>query len=178
MQIPWEFSSLPRSVRQVLVRSENNPFEAVIPIPIAPEPKPRIATWVDPATGNPYAKAVHQDFQSLVTPANPARPGETIHVYLTGLGPLDGPVPTGAPGPLTPLLHPVTPLQCVFLNSTPQPLAMPYLGYAVGLVGIYQADLTIPDDVVTGTQQLLCTVKNPSGNVFSSVAPLSIAATQ
>ncbi len=175
VQIPWEYSSLPRSVHQVLVRSDNNPFEAVIPIPIVPEAEPRIAIWVDPPSGNSYAKAVHQDFQDLVTPANPARPGELIHVYLTGLGPLDGPLPTGAPGPLTPLLHPVTPLRCALVGSTIQPLAMPYLGYAVGLVGIYQADVTIPSDVTMGTQQLLCRVTNPSGNVFSSVAPLSTA---
>lgn len=177
VQIPWEYASSPRTLHQVLIRSGSNPFEAVATIPVTPEARPQIITWTDPATGQAYAKAVHQDFQSLVTPASPARPGETVHVYLTGLGPLDQPLPTGAPGPLIPLLHPVTPLRCLFLDGPPQPLAMPYLGYAVGMVGFFQADLTIPDGVVTGTQRLLCTVMPPSGT-YSSGALLSTAAVQ
>jgi uncharacterized protein (TIGR03437 family) len=177
VQIPWEYAASPRSVHHLLVRSENNPFEAVANIPVTPDVRPQIITWTDPATGRAYAKAVHQDFQSVVTPANPARAGEFVHIYLTGLGALDQPLPTGAPGPLTPLLHPVTPLQCLFVNSSPpQPLDLPYLGYAVGLVGFYQADLKIPDRVGTGTQQLLCTVMTPSGT-YSSAAMLTTTST-
>ena len=178
VQIPWEYASFPRSVHHILVRSENNPFEAVANIPVTPDVRPQIILLTDPATGGAYAKAVHQDFQSVVSPANPARSGEIVHVYLTGLGPLDQPLPTGAPGPIEPLLHPVTPLRCLFVNSSPpQPLAMPYLGYAVGLVGFYQADLKIPDGVGTGTQQLLCTVETPSGT-YSSVASLDTVSMQ
>lgn len=171
VQIPWEYESFPRSVHELLVRSGNNPFEAVVNVSVTPEPRPQIIRWTDAASGRAYAKAVHADFQSLVTPASPARPGETVHVYFTGLGPLDQSLPTGAPGPLTPLLHPVTPLQCRFPDSPQQVLAMPYVGYAVGLVGFYQADLTIPDGVSAGSQQLLCTVVTSSGT-YSSVAPL------
>src|SRR5690606_14708524 len=34
-----------------------------------------------------YAAALHSDFR-LVAPADPARPGETILLFLTGLGPI------------------------------------------------------------------------------------------
>jgi uncharacterized protein (TIGR03437 family) len=131
-----------------------------------------MATWLDSATGKDYAKAIHQDFQSLVTPSSPARPGETIHVYLTGLGPLDQAVPTGAPGPVSPAVHPLAPINCWLENSPGQQLQMPYLGYAAGLIGIYQADLTMPDNLVRGTPTLYCTASDSSGT-FSGAALLS-----
>jgi uncharacterized protein (TIGR03437 family) len=157
----------------VLIRSQNNLFEAVVNIEMTPGIEPHMATWKDPASGITYAKAVHEDFQSLVTPSSPARPGEAIHLYLTLLGPLDRTLPTGAPGPLTPLLHPVTPLTCGFLGSTSSPpLRMPYLGYAVGMVGIYQADLIIPDNAPQGIQTLYCTASDGTGT-YGTTAGLS-----
>jgi len=172
VQIPWEYASFPHGAHKVLIRSENNPFEAVVNVGITPGIEPYLTTWEDRATGIRYAKAVHQDFQSLVTPFSPARPGETVHVYLTGLGPLDQPLPTGAPGPSAPLAHPVAPLNCR-LESISSPLLMPYLGYAVGMVGIYQADLTIPDNAPQGIPMLYCAASDASGIVHTTARPLS-----
>src|SRR5204863_1794235 len=95
VQIPWEYASSSRGVHKVLIRSQNNPFEAVANVGVTPGIEPHIATWEDPATGIPYAKAVHQDYGSLVSPSSPARRGEIVHLYLTGLGPLDQALPTG-----------------------------------------------------------------------------------
>jgi uncharacterized protein (TIGR03437 family) len=173
VQIPWEYASFSQGTHKVLIRSQNNPFEAVVNVGITPGIEPYLATWEDPATGNQYAKAVHQDFQSLVTPASPARAGETVHVYLTGLGPLDQALPTGAPGPLAPLAHPVAPLNCRLGSSPSQPLLMPYVGYAVGMIGIYQADLTIPDDAPQGIPMLYCAASDASGIVHTTARPLS-----
>ena len=48
-----------------------------------------------------FAAALHADF-SVVTPANPAKPGEIILLFVTGLGPTDPPVGTNVPGPVPP----------------------------------------------------------------------------
>lgn len=85
-----------------------------------------------------------------------------MHVYLTGLGPLDHPVPTGVPTPLSPAAHPLTSPYC-WLDPGLTRLEMPYLGYAVGMIGIYQADLTIPDGVAEGTSVLYCTISDSAG---------------
>ena len=84
VQIPWEYSSLSQAIHKVLIRSQNNPFEGLVSVTVTPRIAPHIATWAGQATGFEYAKAVHADFQSLVSPSSPARPGETVHVYLPG----------------------------------------------------------------------------------------------
>lgn len=173
VQIPWEYASSARGIHKVLIRSPNNPFEAVVNVGFTPGVEPHLAIWEDPATVIPYAKAVHQDFRSLVTPASPAHAGETVHVYLTGLGPLDQTLPTGAPGPSAPPAHPVTPLACTLGSTFSPPLPMPYLAYATGLIGIYQADLTIPDNAPEGTSVLYCATSDGSA-VRVTGAPLSI----
>lgn len=99
VQIPWEDASSVRMVHTLTIFSSDIPFENVVKVPLAPQPLPDVATFVDPDTGTTLAKAAHEDFMSLVTPAHPARPGETVHVYLTGLGAVDQPVATGAPSP-------------------------------------------------------------------------------
>jgi uncharacterized protein (TIGR03437 family) len=172
VQIPWEYTWAP-GTHQVVIRSQGNPFEAVVSVPVATTVEPRIALWKDPATGTRYAKAVHEDFQSLVTPASPARAGETVHVYLTGLGALDQPLPTGAPGPLAPLLHPLVQLYCRLDANPALPMQMSYLGYAAGMIGIYQADLTIPDNVAQGNHTLYCGVPEPNFTGYTGSATLS-----
>ncbi len=174
VQVPWEYASVPEGTRHLAIRSDNSPFELVVNIRLTHRVEPWMATWRDPATGIDYAKAAHADFSGLVTPSSPARPSETVHVYLTGLGPLDHPLATGAPGPSDPLVHPVTPLVCRLGESSP-PLEMPYLGYAVGMIGIYQADITIPDHPPEGRSTLLCTATTAAGT-FSGTGALATTA--
>jgi uncharacterized protein (TIGR03437 family) len=174
VQVPWEYASVPEGTRKLAIRSEDNPFELVVNFRLTHGVEPWMATWRDAATGVDYAKAAHADFSGLVTPSSPARPGETVHVYLTGLGPLDHPLATGAPGPADPLVHPVAPLVCR-LGDPPEPLVMPYLGYATGMIGIYQADLTIPDHPPDGRPSLYCTATTDAGT-FSGAGALATSA--
>jgi uncharacterized protein (TIGR03437 family) len=162
VQVPWEHAAVPEGRRRILIRRGDNPFEAVVNLTLTHHLQPNIAQWKDPVTGMSYAKALHADFRSLVSPSSPARRGETVHVYLTGLGPLDYPVPTGVAGPLEPLVHPLT-LPVCRLGPGLTRVETPYTGYAVGMVGIYQADLTIPDDAPEGTSVLYCTVSDSAG---------------
>jgi uncharacterized protein (TIGR03437 family) len=176
VQIPWEYASSSSGIHKVLIRSQNNPFEGVVNVGLTPRIAPHIATFEDPATLHSYAKAVHEDYQSLVTPSSPARPGEIVHLYLTGLGPLDQAVPTGAPGPSSPLAHPLAALNCS-LGVPFSPLQMPGLFYAPAMIGIYQADLIVPDNAPDGTPTLYCSTSDANGMLITA-APLSTTSTR
>lgn len=85
----------------------------------------------------PYSLAFGQDYR-LITPDNPARLGEAVNFYATGLGAVDPPVATGQPGPVEPLARLRDGIQCN--------LPVLYAGLAPGLVGIYQLQLQLPAD--------------------------------
>jgi uncharacterized protein (TIGR03437 family) len=165
LQIPWEFGNGADSRVSFLIRSSGNPFEAVVPLNVISRIYPLVATTKERLRDIAVVKAIHQDFSALVTADRPARPGETIHVYLTGLGPLDRRVATGEPGPGDPPARPLVKPECS-LSSTP--LEMPFLAYATGLVGVYQADFIMPDVLYNASPSLFCKVTNADGSVFQS----------
>ena len=101
-----------------------------------------------PPTGLGYAAALHPDY-SLVTPQNPARPGETIALYLTGLGAVNPQVANGAAGPVNPLAEAVENLD---VRIGGQSATIAFAGLAPLLRGLYQLNVTIPANVATGDQ--------------------------
>ena len=103
-----------------------------------------------PPTGLGYAAALHPDY-SLVTPQNPARPGETIAVYLTGLGAVSPTVANGAAGPVSPLAQTVESLD---VRVGGQSAKIAFSGLAPLLRGLYQLNITIPSTVTAGDQYL------------------------
>jgi uncharacterized protein (TIGR03437 family) len=109
--------------------------------------------------GFPMHFAVHENYESLVLPDNPARPGEIIHLYAAGLGPVDPPVPTGAAAPLQPLSYAVDPLACHAGNTSPHPpLEVLFVGLAPAMTGVYQVSLRLPSsfDGLGGQLQITC----------------------
>lgn len=97
-----------------------------------------------------FRLAVHQNFDRLVTSADPALPGEYIHIYATGLGPTTPAVATGHPGPTDPLAVISTPCDWrIFRDDQERPAEVVFAGLAPGFVGFYQVVWKIPP-VVTG----------------------------
>jgi uncharacterized protein (TIGR03437 family) len=101
-------------------------------------------------TADGQTAIAHDDFHGLVTPNDPARPGEVLHLYLTGLGAVDPPGATGDAAPVAPLST-VTDRVSVYwagsvLPAPPPPLGPEVLfaGLAPGMVGIYQVDIRLP----------------------------------
>jgi uncharacterized protein (TIGR03437 family) len=87
--------------------------------------------------------AIHEDWSGLVTGDSPARPGEIVHLYVSGLGPVDPRVATGErAGPRHPA---VLPFRWVYTDVGTHPLEVLYAGLAPGLVGVYQIDARMPD---------------------------------
>ena len=106
--------------------------------------------YTSPAGGIGYAVAQHVEDNSYatVTPQNPARPGETILVYLTGLGDVNPPVGDGITAPYPPnLAIAVTTPVAVVDGET---AVVQFAGLTPGLIALYAMNVTIPSDIAPG----------------------------
>jgi uncharacterized protein (TIGR03437 family) len=161
VQVPWEFSAgLPAqgfAAVPLVLRKDGYPFE----LPLGFQATDQVTPTLQPSlSGNFLVKAVPADFSYLIDAAHPAVAGSTIVVWMTGLGPLDRPVATGVPGPANPPAHPLAHLECGLASMGAGPtwrgLELPFIGYAPGLVGVYQVNVKIPADWTTNTSYLDC----------------------
>jgi uncharacterized protein (TIGR03437 family) len=78
---------------------------------------------------------------SAITAAGTAVPGETVVLYATGLGAVNGNLAAGAASPAAPALTTVAMPQ-VFLGGVP--LTVTFSGLAPGFVGLYQVNAVVP----------------------------------
>lgn len=115
-----------------------------------------------------HALAANQD-GSVNGQANPAPAGSTVIVYLTGIGPLDNPVATGAQAPPQPLSRATLPSSATIGGQT---APMSFLGLTPGFIGLAQANLIVPS-LSTSEYPVLITV----GGVASAPAMLSVGST-
>jgi uncharacterized protein (TIGR03437 family) len=100
---------------------------------------------VPPGGAGPGA-VLHADY-SLVTPDNPARPGEIIQVFLTGLGDVFPVIQDGAAGPSGQLAE-ATGQIAALVDLLPADVS--YAGLAPGLAALYQVNLKVPEVRQTG----------------------------
>lgn len=114
--VPWE---TPEGVCPVIV-SSTTPFEHGIDLEVR---------LYDPQFPTVPGSLIHGDFTRLVSQYSPARPGEIVVAYMTGLGPVDA---TGmvAPG-----------FGCR-MDALEAPVL--YAGLAPGLRGFYQVNIRVP----------------------------------
>lgn len=106
----------------------------------------------------PYALAAHRDFGALVTDQNPARIGEVIHLYFTGLGMVAPTIATGVAAPIGPLYRLATPFSCQFFQeSGVVPADILFAGLAPLFIGVEQVDMRIPSGLTSTNPQFGCT---------------------
>ena len=103
IQLPWELESiLPHNgsvTLPIVVQKDGHPFELQLDLAATNQPRFQFERLNLPnSSDTPMALAASQDFRYVIDQAHPARAGETIHTWLTGMGPLDRPVPTGEAG--------------------------------------------------------------------------------
>jgi uncharacterized protein (TIGR03437 family) len=97
------------------------------------------------------AIAVHPD-GSVITQQTPAKPGEIVILYATGLGQTRPPVPYGQ------LFNDAAPLQqlanfkLVLDGVTTGPGAVQYAGIAPGFAGLYQINVLLPKSTKTNPE--------------------------
>ncbi|SRR5579883_345926 len=109
---------------------------------------------------------VHASDYSLVTPANPAKAGENLVLYGTGVGTFDLPPATGAGASASPAAQTkVTPTVTVG-GASAQVL---FSGLAPGYVGLLQINITLPAQLPSGTLPMLIqygTAAAPQVNLY------------
>jgi uncharacterized protein (TIGR03437 family) len=88
----------------------------------------------------------------LVTDANPIHTGDTLVIYLTGLGQTDPSQDAGQPAPSSPLANVLT-QPTVTLNGVDLPVL--YAGLSPGEVGVYQINVNVPKNVPPGLDDIL-----------------------
>lgn len=130
------------------LRISNGEEEIQIPVRVA-ETSPGLFFYG--AGHSDYAAIVTHGDGSLVTPANPARPGETVVFWSTGLGLTNPPVPTGHPSPGAAGEELARPIDAeISLLVAGFPATIHFVGRTPGFVGLTQINATIPLDAPLG----------------------------
>lgn len=150
----------------VSVVVDNNGVQSLAAsVPLA-ETSPGLFTALQNGIG--LAIVTHDDF-SLVTPDNPATRGETVIFFLTGLGAVTPPVEDGV---AVEGIHRAVDEQNIYVrfNNGPDGMTV-FAGASPGFVGLYQANITIPEDATLGD---FVPIFIGSGNAISDFADISI----
>jgi uncharacterized protein (TIGR03437 family) len=107
----------------------------------------------------------------LVTPTNPLRPGDTVIIYLTGMGPTNPQVAAGLQTPAN-LLTSVTQPPTITLGSTT--LKVLYAGLVPGSIsGLYQINATVPTTGVVQGDSIPLEISQAGGATTLSVRVVS-----
>ena len=160
-QMPWEFApgNYTLTVHQTSLPDVSGSFTIERNAPGA---------FLQANTQNqPLVLALHQD-GTLVNFASPARQGEQISIYATGLGPYDNAAVDGFPATQTQTFDVVDP---VMLNTATTQYQPDWAGAAVGIVGVQVIKLTITPDLPSGTV-LNITINANGKNSTQVVLPL------
>jgi uncharacterized protein (TIGR03437 family) len=118
-------------------------------------------------TGLGYGKIEHQD-GSLVTSQSPAQIGETISVYLAGLGAVTPTVGDGAAAPSDSLVKTTNTITADITGTT---ATVTFAGLAPGFAGLYQVNVTIPSGLTAGDNYL--DIAGPDAYTSEALIPIA-----
>ena len=151
-QIPWDE---PRD--QIQVRAfvgTDSLFDDSVGTVLNVRPVDSLPRWELTAEGLPAI--AHGDFRGLVSDADRARPGEVIHLFLTGLGAVENPPEAGEAAPLSPLSRLTGQVEVALepnaFSTSPGSavqVEMLFAGLAPGMVGLYQVSIRLPAEGLT-----------------------------
>jgi uncharacterized protein (TIGR03437 family) len=133
---------------QVLVQ-RGDTYAQPVPVDVAasqpavfPAPQPAA-----PKQGHIY-KVDASGAQVLASPSNPARPGDVLVMYCSGLGAVAPALKEGEPAPSAePLARTTQPLS---VSIGGRPAALFFAGLAPGFAGLYQVNVAVPEGVEPG----------------------------
>ncbi len=161
-QVPFD---LPPGTASVQVRRAEQ-VSAAQPVKVA-RVSPGIFTLSQQGSG--AGMILHAESFELVSESVPARPGEFLVLFGTGLGAVQPPVSSGQPAPGSPRLAQTVNAPLVNIGGIPAPVT--FSGLAPGFVGLYQVNVQVPMEVPAGTQPVQIIVDGvPSNTVTIEVA--------
>ncbi len=148
VQVPWELAGLTFAMVKVRI---NDTVSSVVRVELG-DYSPGIFEY--DLGGQRWGVVTHANDGRVVTPENPARGGETVVVWATGVGPVDPAPASGDAASLQTLAHTrIRPTA----NVGGQPADVIFSGLAPGFVGLDQLNITIPATARSGVQQLVIT---------------------
>jgi uncharacterized protein (TIGR03437 family) len=106
------------------------------------------------SNGLGYGAILHSDY-SVVNSSKPARQGEVVQIFLTGLGDVSPPVADGAPAPSNPLTGTTNSYE-VWIGGAFSGVqgTVQFQGLAPGFPGLYQINVQIPTNAPLGDQYI------------------------
>lgn len=144
-QVPWETQAGQSATLQVVAyagtTAESSAQATVTPVVSSPSLLTCTQPGCWPAQGG---AAIHEDWSSFVSVSRPALPGEILHFYGTGFGPVQRPVGTATISPLNPPAALSTLPSCTVSPGDLGPVTVLWAGLAPGLIGYYQIDVRLP----------------------------------
>jgi uncharacterized protein (TIGR03437 family) len=118
---------------------------------------------------NGYGIAQHSDY-SLVTASNPARPGDVLLVYMTGLGDVTPAIADGAVGPIP--ASTTTNTFAAYIGGVAATVAITEV--VPTIAGDYVMALTVPSGIPAGDQIL--SISGPDSFTATALLPVAAAA--
>lgn len=162
IQVPWELQEQQNAPLEFL--SGDSSFETGPGTVNVTARAPHSFATSDTSQGySIYITAVHEDWSGLVTRNSPARSGEIITAYFSGLGPVAPAVATGQSSPADPPARVVGPLRCQFWDGGANDSRLYFAGLAPGMVGVYQVSLEVPTGLRVSSPALSCDFGPGSG---------------
>ena len=152
VQVPWELQGRTSAQVKVTIDFSNG---NVVSVPLA-DYAPALFE-----IGSGMAAALDGSL-SLVTSANPAVHGRTVHLFANGLGPVTNQPASGGPAPLSPLAGTTT-LPVVNVGGRNAAVSGSYL--SPGTAGLYQIDVTVPPDLPAGTYDVTVSIGGKTSKI-------------
>jgi uncharacterized protein (TIGR03437 family) len=94
---------------------------------------------------------------NLITAANPAKRGQSVQLYMSGLGPLNNQPASGDPAPSDPNKLATTKTTPV-VTIGGQPATVVFSGLAPTFAGLYQINATVPAGISAGTANITVSI--------------------
>ena len=155
-QAPFELAGAVTTQLQVSVTGSLSP---PVVVPLSPA-APGVFTVSQDGKGS--GVVLHGLTSAPVTTANPARPGEVLTLFATGMGAVQPFVPTGRPALPQPLSVTTNPVAITLGSASARVL---FSGLAPGFAGLYQINFEVPAGSTLGDAVTLnVTVANASSN--------------
>ncbi len=168
-QVPWEITA-PQATVVVSVGGSNGPS---LSLPLAAA-SPAIFALNQSGTGQGAILISNTALlagPSTIPGARPAAKGESVSVFCTGLGAVSPAQTSGQPAPST-----LTATQAATTATIgAQPATVTFSGLAPGFVGLYQVNVTVPQNAPSGDAvPLVLTVGGAASNIVSNMVTLAV----
>jgi uncharacterized protein (TIGR03437 family) len=149
VQIPWELKGMASAQLRVWFGDYGT---ASYSFPLN-DVSPAAFEWIAPSGRRLFAA---QDVNyGVIYETNPIRRGQTIVLYMNGLGPVDNQPVSGEPTPGSPLARALGDVRATIGG---RPATVAFAGMTPYSIGLYQVNVVVPDDAPVLYQPVIITV--------------------